>query len=106
MSSHLVVKDLGLASLGLGDEGLVKNVENILANSLQLIFNLLAVITDDGDMLLGALGFLLLFDGGDDTPGGTTGTDHILIRDREKVTFINSEFTTNLNQKKKEQLGR
>lgn len=93
---HLVVKDLGLASLGLRNEGLVKNVEHILANPLQLILNFLAVITDDSDMLLGALGFLLLLDGGNDAPGGTAGTDHVLVRDGEKVTFINGQFTTDL----------
>lgn len=95
-SLHLVVEHLGLASLSLGNKGLVKNVEHILADSLQLIFDLLTVVTDDRNVLLGALGFLLLLDGGNDTPGGTAGTDHVLVRDGEKVTFIDSQFAPDL----------
>ena len=52
---HLVVEDLRLAGLGLGNEGLVKNVQDILADLLQLSLNLLTVIVDDCDVLLRAL---------------------------------------------------
>ena len=95
---HLVVEDLGLASLSLGDERLVQNIENILANTLQLVFDLLAVVTDDGDVLLGALGFLLLLDGGDDTPGSTAGTNDVLVSNGEKVTLIDGKFASNLKR--------
>lgn len=80
-NAHLVVEHLGLASLGLGDQGLVKDVQDILADLLQLSLDLLAVITDDGDVLLRALGLLLLLDGGDDAPGGTAGTNNVLVSD-------------------------
>ena len=95
---HLVVEDLGLASLSLGDERLVQNIENILANTLQLVFDLLAVVTDDGDVLLGALGFLLLLDGGDDTPGSTAGANDVLVSNGEKVTLIDGKFASNLKR--------
>ena len=95
---HLVVEDLGLASLSLGDERLVQNIENILANTLQLVFDLLAVVTDDGDVLFGALGFLLLLDGGDDTPGSTAGTNDVLVSNGEKVTLIDGKFASNLKR--------
>lgn len=95
---HLVVEDLGLASLSLGDERLVQNIENILANTLQLVLDLLAVVTDDGDVLFGALGFLLLLDGGDDTPGSTAGTNNILVSNGEKVTLIDGKFASNLKR--------
>lgn len=80
---HLVVEDLGFASLRLGDQGLVQNIQYILTDLLQFSLDLLAVITDDVDVLLRALGLLLLLDRRNDTPRGTAGTDDVLVRDRE-----------------------
>lgn len=57
-----MVKDLGLASLGLGDERLVKDVEDILADLLKLALDLLAVVANGSNVLLGALSLLLLLD--------------------------------------------
>lgn len=94
---HLVVEDLGLSSLGLGDKSLVENIKHILAHLLQLGFDLLAVVTNDADVLLRALILLLLFDGGNDAPGGTAGADHVLVGDRKQVTLINSELATDLD---------
>jgi hypothetical protein len=91
-----VVKDLGLARLGLGDEGLVEDVEDILADLLQLGLNLLAVVADDGDVLLGALGFLLLLDGRNNAPGSTAGANHVLVGDGEEIAFVDSELTAQL----------
>ena len=56
----------------------------------------MAVVTDDGDVLLGALGFLLLLDGGDDTPGSTAGANDVLVSNGEKVTLIDGKFASNL----------
>ena len=63
-----MVEDLGLARLGLGDERVVEDVEDILADLLKLGLDLLAVITDGANVLLGALGLLLLLDRGNDAP--------------------------------------
>jgi hypothetical protein len=88
-----VIENLGLATLRLGDERLVQDVEDILADFLQLGLNLLAVVADDGDMLVGAFGFLLLFDGGNDAPRGTSGSYDVLVCDRKQVTLIDGQFT-------------
>lgn len=96
--SHLVVEDLGLASLSLGDQGLVQNVQHILADLLQLGLDLLTVVADDADVLLGALGLLLLLDGGDDTPRGTAGTDDVLVRDGQQVALVDGELAANLEK--------
>jgi hypothetical protein len=80
-NAHLEVKDLGLSSLGLGDKGLVEHVKDILANLLQLGLDLLTIIADNGNVLIRTLGFLLLLDGGDDTPRGTASTDDVLVGD-------------------------
>jgi len=57
-----VVEDLGLSRFGLWDQGLVEDIENILADLLELGLNLLAVITNGSNVLVGAFRLLLLFD--------------------------------------------
>ena len=103
--AHLVVKDLGLSGLGLGNEGVIKNVENILANLLELCLDLLSVVADGANVLLGALGLLLLLDRGDDAPGSASRADHVLVSDREQVTLVNSQFATNLYSVKSRHAG-
>jgi hypothetical protein len=94
---HLVVEDLALASLCLGDEALVKDVEDILADLLELKLDLLAVLADDADVLVSALGLLLLLDAGDDAPRGTAGSDDVLVGDGKKVALVNCELAANLD---------
>ena len=60
---HLVIENLRLARLGLGDEMLVQHVEHILAHLLELGLDLLAVVTNGANVLIRALGLLFLFDG-------------------------------------------
>jgi len=93
---HLVVENLGLARLCLWNEGLVEDVKNILADLLKLELDLLAVLADDANVLVGALLLLLLLDGGDDAPRGTAGTNDILVGDGEKVALVDGELTSEL----------
>ncbi len=94
---HLVVENLGLARFGLWNQGLVKDIKNILADLLELGLDLLAVVTDGRDVLLGSLGLLLLFDGGDDAPGGTASANDVLVGNGKKVTLIDGELATKLS---------
>lgn len=98
-NAHLVVEHLGLASLGLGDQRLVQDIQDILANLLQLSLDLLAVFANDGNVLLRALGLLLLLDGGDDAPGGTAGTNNVLVSNGQEVALIDGKLAANLHQK-------
>jgi hypothetical protein len=91
-----VVEDLALARLGLGDQGVVKDIEDILADLLELGLDLLTVVADDGNVLVGTLLLFLLLDRGDDAPRGTSGTDDVLVGDGKEVTLVNGEFTTDL----------
>lgn len=95
-SLHLVVKYLGLAGGGVGDEGVVKDVEDILADLLELQLDLATVLLDGANVLIGALGLLLLLDGGDDAPGGTAGADNVLVGDAQQVALVNGELTAQL----------
>jgi hypothetical protein len=91
-----VVKHFGFARLSLWDQRLIQDIKDILADLLELGLNLLAVVANSGDVLVRALGFLLLFDGGDDAPGGTSSTYDVLVGDRQKVALINGQFTAKL----------
>ena len=92
VDAHLVVEDLGLARLGLRDEGVVEDVEDILADLLKLGLDLLAVVADGADVLLRALGLLLLLDRGDDAPRGTSCSDDVLVGDGKEVALVNGEL--------------
>ena len=96
LNIHLVVENLGLARLCLWNERLVKDVKDILADLLKLELDLLAVLADDANVLVGTLLLLLLLDGGDDAPRGTAGTNDVLVGDGKKVALIDGEFTSEL----------
>jgi hypothetical protein len=89
---HLVVEDLGLAALGRGDEVAVKALQDVLADLGKLGLDLLAVLLDESDLGLVALGLLLLLDRGDDSPRGTTGTDDVLVGDRQEISLLDGEL--------------
>lgn len=93
---HLVVEDLALAGLGLGDEAVVEDVEDILADVLELGLDLLAVLADDADVLIRALGLLFLLDAGDDSPRSATRPDHVLVGHGEQVTLVNGKLAADL----------
>ena len=91
-----MIENLGFAGLSLGDQGLIQHIKNILADALKFSFDLLTILADDRNILLRALGFFLLFDRRDYTPGSTTGSDNVLVGNREKVALVDSKFTANL----------
>ena len=92
-----MVEDLALASLGLGDKALVKDGEDILADLLELKLDLLAVLADDTDVLVGALGLLLLLSPRDDAPGSKTGAADVVVGDGKEVALVDCELATDLD---------
>lgn len=62
MGVHLVVEDLGFTRLGLGDQRLIEHIEDILANLLKLGLDLLTIVADGANVLVGTSGFFLLLD--------------------------------------------
>jgi hypothetical protein len=91
-----VVEDLALPRLGLRDEAVVKDVENILADLLELRLDLLAVVADGTDVLVTTLRLLLLLDGGDYAPRGTARANDVLVGDGKQIALVDGEFTGNL----------
>lgn len=99
-NSHFVVEHLGLSGLGLGDQRLIEDVQDITAHGLQLILDLLAILADLGDVLLVVFRLLLLLDAGDDAPRSTSGSDNVLVGDRQQVALVYGELSAKLSQKK------
>jgi hypothetical protein len=91
-NSHLVVEDLGFAALGRGDEVLLEDLKDVLADLAELGLDLLTVLLDQADLGLVALALLLLLDGGDDAPGGTTSTDDVLVGDGKQVPLLDGQL--------------
>ena len=85
---HLVVEDLGLLGGGVGDEGLLDDAEDVVADVDELGLDLGLVVLDDGHLV----GVALLLDGGDDAPRRTTGTDDVLVGDGEEVALLDGEL--------------
>jgi hypothetical protein len=93
---HLVIEHLGFTGFGLWDQGLIEDIEDILADFLQLCFDLLTVFADGPNMFVRSLGLLLLFDGRNYAPGGTSGPNNVLVGHREKIALIDSKLSTEL----------
>lgn len=91
-----MVKDLGLSRLGLGNQGLVQDIEDILADLLEFGLDLLTVVADGRDVLVGTLGLLLLLDRRNNAPRCTSSTDDILVGNGKKVSLIDSKLTAQL----------
>lgn len=87
-----MVEDLGFTALGRGDQVLVEDLKDIIADLGQLGFDLLAVFLDEADLGLIPLGLLLLLNGGDDSPGRTSGTDDVLVGDGQEIPLLDGEF--------------
>lgn len=91
-----MVEHLGLSGLGLRDQGLVQDVKNILADLLKLGLDLLTVVADGGDVLVGTLRLLLLLNRGDDAPRGTSGSDHVLVSNGQQISLIHGKLSAQL----------
>lgn len=89
---HLVVEDLGLAGLSGLDEVVVQDLQDVVADLGQLSLDLLAVLLDQGNLALVALGLLLLLDRGNNAPRGTAGTNDVLVGDGQEIPLLNGEL--------------
>lgn len=87
-----MVEDLGLAARSRGNQVLVQNVQNVIADLSKLGLDLLAVLLDQSDLGLVALRFLLLLDRGNDSPRRTSGSNDVLVGDREKIPLLDGEL--------------
>lgn len=67
-NAHLVVENLRFTRLSFGNQSLVQNIKNILTDTLEFCFDLLAVFADDMDVLVRTFRVLFLFNRGDDAP--------------------------------------
>mmetsp|Transcript_58861 Transcript_58861/g.127772 ORF Transcript_58861/g.127772 Transcript_58861/m.127772 type:complete len:252 (-) Transcript_58861:13-768(-) len=85
---HLVVEDLAFLRVGVGDELVLDNLENVRADIDKLVLDLGLVVTNKGK----ALSLSLLLDGGDHSPRGTAGADDILVGNGKEVSLLDGKL--------------
>ncbi len=71
---------------------LVEDFEDVFANLAQLILDGHAVRLNHGNLSLVAFGFFLLFDGRDNTPRRSSGTDDVLVGDGKEIALLDGKF--------------
>ena len=92
VSLHLVVEDLGFSVGGLGDELGVNEVKDLIAVFVELTLNLGFVAAEEADVL-GALLFFLLLNGGEGSPGSSSGSDGVLVGNGKEVSLLNGQVS-------------
>ena len=69
-------------------QGLVDEVEDVLANARKFCLDLLLVVLNFLDILGVALDVLLLLDGGKDAPGRASSSNNILEGNSQNVSLL------------------
>jgi len=88
VSLHLVVEDLGLFGVGVRDQGLVDDAEDVITDVNEFRLNLGLVVLDERHLL----GVSFLLNAGHHTPRGTAGSNHVLVRNREQVALFDGKL--------------
>ena len=91
VTDHLDEEGLGLVGAAGAQDLLVDHVDNLLAVSLELFFNL-ALVLQKRAIELRVLGVLL--DGRDGAAGGSLGRDQVLESDGQKVALVGVDGAT------------
>ena len=71
---------------------LVENLKDVIADLGQFSLDLLAVLLDQRDLRLVALGLFFLFNGGDNSPRCTAGTNDVLVGNGQEIPLLDREF--------------
>mmetsp|Transcript_43200 Transcript_43200/g.102919 ORF Transcript_43200/g.102919 Transcript_43200/m.102919 type:complete len:270 (-) Transcript_43200:51-860(-) len=90
---HLLVEDLGLTAAGFGNELVIQEGQDGVADRLQLLLHLLAVLLGITGVFVVALGSLLLHHAGDDAPCSTARAHGVLVGHRQQVALLYGKFT-------------
>ena len=93
---HFVVKHLRFSRLGFGNKRLVEDIEDILADALELSLDLLTIVTNSSDVFVRALGLFFLLDRRDDPPRRTARSHYVLVGNRKQVSLIDGKLAANL----------
>ncbi len=90
---HLQVENSGFPCGGGRNKMSIKNLQNTVTDSAQLLFHLGPVVFDDRDVFLVALALLLLFNGGNNPPRGPPRSNHVLVRHRQQVPLLHCKLS-------------
>ena len=90
--SHFVVKNRGLSWRGWGDQVLVNDTKNVIANLAEFLLNLLAVTLNKSNIVVISLRLLLLLNWRHNAPRSSPSTNDIFVSHREEVPLLHSQL--------------
>lgn len=90
--SHFVVENSGLSRGRRGDQVLVYDRQNVIANLGEFLLHLLAVTLDQFDIVLIPLRLFLLLNGRHDSPRGPSSTYDIFVSHRKKIPLLHGQL--------------
>ena len=88
VSLHLEIKHLALIRVGVGDQLVLNDFQNVRANIFQLSLNLALVGLDKWQLVHVAL----LLDGGNHSPAGAARSNDVLVGNGQKVSLFNAQL--------------
>lgn len=74
------------------DQLILNKIQDVLANASEFSFNGLLVVFDFLNIFIISLDVLLLLDGGEHTPGGTTCSYNVFEGHGKDVSFLKGEL--------------
>merc|ERR1719469_501180 len=89
---HLLVEHLGLILGSLGNQILVEQTEDRVADLLELRLDLLTIFIRPLGVLIIAFALLLVLHTGDDTPRGSAAAHRVLVRDGQQIALLHSQL--------------
>src|SRR3990167_2929434 len=89
---HLQIEDIGFIAATAGrNELLVQHLQDVVAIFVQLLLDLLLVVSEERKVLA-VLGLFLGLDAGDGSPSSSSGADSVFVGNRQEVSLINAEL--------------
>ena len=86
-----MVENTRFTGVSRGNQVLLENLEDVIADLGQFGLDLLTVLLDKSDLGLVALGLFFLLNGGDDSPRRTAGTNDVLVGNGEEIPLLDGE---------------
>merc|ERR1719221_504883 len=92
VSFHFLVEDLGLVLRSLGDQVLVEQTQDRIADLLQLSLDLAAVLSSPRSVLIISLCLLLLLHTRDDAPSCTATAHGVLVGHGQQIALLHGQL--------------
>merc|ERR1719443_1344959 len=93
---HLLVEDLRLSSASFWDEKLIKEVQDLFTNAIELTLHCFAILLRMIHILIIAFAFFLLLNAADDAPSCTATSHSVLVGHGQEVALLDAKLVASL----------